>query len=88
MSTIVRTLYAHDLVDHEEQHAGYAREWDAYKALLATVERLAPGFSGATHSPLVLLDEEVVALVNTAWLAGAEYGERLMKGELVPSADD
>ena len=52
------------------------------------MEALAPGLSGGGFSPLALLDEQVVALVNTAWLVGAEYGERLMKGQVVPSCDD
>ena len=84
MSTIVRWLMAHDVIDEGVKHAGYAADWDAYKARLADVEELAPGLCGA-FSPLGLLDEDVAALVNSAWLAGAEYGERLMKGEASPS---
>lgn len=85
MSTIVRTLLSFDLVEHGDQHAEYARDWDAYKAQLAAVEELAPEIANTYNSPLALLDEQVVALVNTAWLVGAEYGERLMKGEVGPS---
>ena len=87
MGTIVGALYAEDLIGHGVQHAGYARDWDAYKARLADVEELVPGLCGA-FAPLGLLDEQVAALVNTAWLAGAEYGERLMKGEVGPDGDD
>jgi hypothetical protein len=88
MSTIMRTVYAHGLIDHHVQHQGYAPDWDAYKTRLADVEGLAPELGKGHRSPLVLLDEHVVALVNAAWLAGAEHGERLMKGEVVPSGAD
>jgi hypothetical protein len=88
MSTITRAVYAHGLVDYHVKHQGYAPDWDAYKARLAEVEGLAPGLGAGLESPLVRLDEHVVALVNAAWLAGAECGERLVKREVVPSGDD
>ena len=87
MGTIVRTLMAHDRIDHYGEMEGDARDWDAYKAQLREVEALAPEISNTYNSPMALLDEQVVALVNSAWLAGAEYGERLMKGEVVPSPE-
>lgn len=54
-------------------HAGlYPTAWDDYKRALATVEALFPAVP--FDHPVILLDEEAVALAGAAFAAGLEVG--------------
>jgi hypothetical protein len=74
MPPLVIDLFRNDML--HDYRDGYAREWAAYRARLRAVEALAPDRPNTQggQDPVVLLDEATVALVTTAWLAGAEVG--------------
>jgi len=74
MTPLVIDLYRNDMLRGYVD--GYAREWAAYKGQLQVVEALAPDrlHKMNAQDPVVLLDEAAVALVNAAWIAGAEVG--------------
>lgn len=81
MDSLFDKLFSQGMLPHNYSDA-YALEWAEYKRALQRVEDLDPGLVGGPGiTPLVLMDEAVVALVNAAWLNGSRIGAAFARAE-------